>query len=121
MEVCAILNGLLRSTIRIMELTGRRWNVGDLVRQTDEVAAAAPPHHEFAVAEATRAWACGDLSAMRDLSSRDLSPAVHTTAVGIAVLGSSCAGQLAPWRRRPRHPFVTSSYSAGPMPPKRRR
>ncbi|MFE6624451.1 hypothetical protein ACFZBP_37710 [Streptomyces sp. NPDC008086] len=86
-EVYAVLSALLRSTISIMELTGRRWKLDELVRHSDEVAAAAPPHYEFAVAEATRAWARGDHSAMRSLSGQDLLGALHMTAVGITVLG----------------------------------
>ncbi|MEU2287267.1 hypothetical protein ABZ614_36070 [Streptomyces sp. NPDC013178] len=92
-EVYAVLSGLLRSTISIMELTGRRWELDSLVRHADEVAAAAPPHYEFAVAEATRAWARGDQPAMRALSGRDLPGAVHMTAVGVAVLGSALWGR----------------------------
>lgn len=64
-EVYAILNGLLRSTISIMELTGRPWTLGDLVGRADELAASAPPHYEFAVGEATRASASGDHRARR--------------------------------------------------------
>lgn len=93
LEVYAILNGLLRSTISIMELTGRPWRLDDLVRRADEIAVSAPPHYEFAVAEATRAWARGDESAMRAASCRDLTGAVHITAVGVTVLG------LAVWGR----------------------
>ncbi|GAB2889390.1 hypothetical protein GCM10027074_67160 [Streptomyces deserti] len=93
-EVYAILSGLLRSTISIMELSGKRWQVGELVRHTDEVAAVAPPHHEIAIAEATRAWARGDESAMRALSGQDLPGAVHMTAVGVAVLGLALWGRL---------------------------
>ncbi|MFC9913259.1 hypothetical protein [Streptomyces sp. NPDC059862] len=92
-EVYAVLSGLLRSTVSIMELTGRQWKPGDLVRHADEVAATAPPHYEFAVAEATRAWARGDQSAMRALSGRDLPGAVHMTAVGVAVLGLALWGR----------------------------
>ncbi|EKX62298.1 hypothetical protein PV416_45355 [Streptomyces ipomoeae] len=92
-EVYAVLSGLLRSTISIMEMSGRRCMPGHLVRQADEVAAAAPPHYELAVAEATRAWARGDQSAMRALSGRDLPGAVHMTAVGVAVLGLSLWGR----------------------------
>lgn len=93
LETYAVLNGLLRSTISIMELTGRSWRIDDLVQQADEVAVSAPPHYEFAVAEATRAWARGDESAMRAASSHDLTGAVHITAVGVTVLG------LAVWGR----------------------
>lgn len=93
MEVYAVLSGLLRSTISIMELSGKRWELGHLVRHADEVASAAPPHYEFAVAEATRAWARGDQSAMRALSGRDLPGAVHITAVGVAVLGLTLWGR----------------------------
>ncbi|WP_369173016.1 hypothetical protein AB5J49_35930 [Streptomyces sp. R28] len=92
-EVYAVLSGLLRSTISIMELSGKRCELGQLVRRSDEVAAAAPPHHEFAVAEATRAWARGDQSAMRALSGQDLPGAVHMTAVGAAVLGLELWGR----------------------------
>ncbi|MFI6374443.1 hypothetical protein [Streptomyces sp. NPDC050546] len=92
-EVYAILNGLLRSTISIMELTGKSWTLDDLVRQADELATSAPPHYEFAVGEATRAWARGDQSAMRAVSCRDLSGAVHITAVGVAVLGLTLWGR----------------------------
>lgn len=63
------------------------------MRWADEVAVAAPPHYEFATAEATRAWARGDESAMRAASCRDLTGAVHITAVGVTVLG------LAVWGR----------------------
>ncbi|MER7923013.1 hypothetical protein ABTY96_07735 [Streptomyces sp. NPDC096057] len=92
-EVYAVLSGLLRSTISIMELTGRRWKLDDLVLRSDEVAVAAPPHYEFAMAEATRAWARGDQSAMRALSDRDLQGAVHMTAVGVTVLGLALWGR----------------------------
>ncbi|KUO09889.1 hypothetical protein [Streptomyces sp. DSM 15324] len=92
-EVYAILNGLLRSTLSIMRLTGRSWRLDDLVRRADEIAVSAPPHYEFAVAEATRAWARGDESAMRAASCRDLAAAVHVTAVGVTVMG------LAVWGR----------------------
>lgn len=92
-EVYAFLNGLSRSTISIMELSGKQWRLDDLVRHTDEVAAAAPPHHEFAIAEATRAWARGDQSGMRASSGSNLPMAVHTTAVGIAVLGLALWGR----------------------------
>ncbi|MGW0818333.1 hypothetical protein ACWD00_34885 [Streptomyces viridiviolaceus] len=93
LEMYAILNGLVRSTISIMELTGRPFRLDDLVRQADEVASVAPPHYEFAVAEATRAWARGDQSAMRAVSCRDLIGAVHITAVGVAVLGLALWGR----------------------------
>ncbi|MFJ9705787.1 hypothetical protein [Streptomyces sp. NPDC101234] len=92
-EVYAVLSGLLRSTISIMELTGRRWNLDELVRGSDEVAAVAPPHYEFAMAETTRAWDRGDESAMRALSGQDLLGAVHMTAAGVAVLGTALWGR----------------------------
>ncbi|WP_425246156.1 hypothetical protein [Streptomyces sp. NEAU-NA10] len=92
-EVYAVLSGLLRSTISVMELTGKRWELDSLVRHIDEVAAAAPPHYEFAVAEATRAWARGDQSALRALSDRDLCGAVHMTAVFAVVLGLALWGR----------------------------
>ncbi len=92
-EVYAVLSGLLRSTISIMELTGRRWRLDELVRHSDEIATTAPPHYEFAMAEATRAWARGDDSAMRALSGQDLLGAVHMTAVGVAALGLALWGR----------------------------
>ncbi|MFI8890473.1 hypothetical protein [Streptomyces paradoxus] len=92
-EVYALLSGLLRSTISIMELTGRHWKPDDLVRRSDDIAAAAPPHYEFAMAEAARAWAAGDESAMRALSHRDIPGAAHMTAVGITVLGVALWGR----------------------------
>ncbi|MEU2269348.1 hypothetical protein ABZ568_23680 [Streptomyces olindensis] len=82
-----------RSTRRWTVWTGRPCRLEDLVRWADEVAVAAPPHYEFATAEATRAWARGDESAMRAASCRDLTGAVHITAVGVTVLG------LAVWGR----------------------
>ncbi|MEV7869710.1 hypothetical protein AB0P17_27300 [Streptomyces sp. NPDC088124] len=93
LEVYTILNGLLRSTISVMELTGRPWRQDDLVRRADEVAVSAPPHYEFAVSEATRAWARGDTSAMRAASCRDPAGAVHITAVGVTVLGQALWGR----------------------------
>ncbi|MFJ9714065.1 hypothetical protein [Streptomyces sp. NPDC101234] len=92
-EVYAVLSGLLRSTISIMELTGRHWRLDELVRHSDEVATTAPPHYEFAIAEATRAWARGDDSAMRALSGQDLLGAVHMTAVGVTALGLALWGR----------------------------
>ncbi|MEU5312007.1 MULTISPECIES: hypothetical protein [Streptomyces] len=89
LEVYAILNGLLRSTISIMELTGRQWQLEDLVRQADEVAVSEPPHYQFAAAEAARAWARGDESAMRAASCRAFPGAVHITAMG----ASPCWGR----------------------------
>nr|WTB28907.1 hypothetical protein OG781_04645 [Streptomyces sp. NBC_00830] len=93
MEVYAVLSGLLRSTMSITELTGERSKLGHLVRHADEVAAAAPLQYEFAVAEAVRAWARGDESALRTLSGRDLPGTVHVTAVFIAVLGQGLWGR----------------------------
>ncbi|CAM5719491.1 hypothetical protein SCANM63S_05795 [Streptomyces canarius] len=63
------------------------------MRQADEVAVVAPPHYEFAVAEAARAWARGDRAAMRAVSCRDLTGAVHITAVGVTVLGLTLWGR----------------------------
>ncbi|MBE8472146.1 hypothetical protein [Streptomyces justiciae] len=93
LEVYAVLNGLVRSTISIMELTGKAFRLDDLVRQADTIATVAPPHYEFAIAEATRAWARGDQSAMRAASCEDLVGAVHITAVGVAVLGLALWGR----------------------------
>ncbi|WP_405820511.1 hypothetical protein OG241_33035 [Streptomyces sp. NBC_01390] len=93
LEVHAILNGLVRSTISIMELTGRPFALEDLVRQADAVATVAPLHYELAVSEATRAWARGDQSAMRAVSCRDPTGAVHITAVGVVVLGLALWGR----------------------------
>lgn len=92
-EAYALLSGLLRSTISIMELTGRTWKLDDLVRACDDIATAAPPHYEFAMAQSTRAWAAGDESAMRALSHRDIPGAVHMTAIGIATLGLALWGR----------------------------
>ncbi|WP_340384678.1 hypothetical protein U5640_43245 [Streptomyces sp. SS7] len=103
-EVYAILKGLLRSTLSIMQLTGRSWRLDDLVRRADEIAVSAPPHYEFAVAEATRAWARGDESAMRAASCRDLAAAVHITAVSVTVMG------LAVWGRTGFLDVLTESH-----------
>jgi hypothetical protein len=92
-EVYAVLSGLLCSTISIMELTGRHWQLDELVQEADKVAAAAPLHYELAMAESTRAWARGDHSAMRALSGQDLPGAVHMTAVGVVVLGLALWGR----------------------------
>ncbi|WP_149822918.1 hypothetical protein [Streptomyces tailanensis] len=48
---------------------------------------------DFAVAEASRAWARGDRSALRGLSVRDLPGAVHITAVFVVVLGLALWGR----------------------------
>ncbi|MET8977099.1 hypothetical protein ABZX85_15895 [Streptomyces sp. NPDC004539] len=93
LEVYAVLSGLLHTTAGIMELTGARHDSGRIVRCADEVAAVAPPHYEFAISEATRAWARGDRSALRAVSGRDLPGAVHLTAVFVTVLGISLWGR----------------------------
>lgn len=87
MEMYSVLSGLLRSTASIIEISGQRWTTGQLVEHVDEVAAVAPPHYEFAIAEAARAWACGDGSALSALPGRDPLAAVHVTAVFVAALG----------------------------------
>jgi hypothetical protein len=87
MEMYAVLSGLLRSTVSIIEVTGERWAAGQLVEHADEVAAAAPPHYEFAIAEAAREWARGGQSALSALPGRDPLGAVHVTAVFVAALG----------------------------------
>ncbi|MEV5200620.1 hypothetical protein [Streptomyces sp. NPDC053720] len=92
-EAYAVLSGLLRSTISILELTGEEWKVGRVIEHVDEVASAAPPHYEFVIAEAARAWACGDQSALRALAGRDPLGAVHVTAVFVAVLGLALWGR----------------------------
>ncbi|MFG2422707.1 hypothetical protein ACGFWD_27120 [Streptomyces sp. NPDC048448] len=92
-EVYAVLSGLLRSTISIMELTGEPWKLYEFVQHADEVAAAAPLHYEFAVAEATRAWAGGDNLALRTFAGGDLPGSVHMTAVSLAVLGLALWGR----------------------------
>ncbi|WP_405865613.1 MULTISPECIES: hypothetical protein [unclassified Streptomyces] len=92
-EMHAVLSGLLRSTVSVIEVTGKQWTTGQLVEHADEVAAAAPPHYEFAIAEAARAWAHGDQSAPSALPGRDPLGAVHITAVFVAALG------LAMWGR----------------------
>ncbi|QNP68627.1 hypothetical protein IAG44_03500 [Streptomyces roseirectus] len=92
-EVYAVLSGLLHTTVGIVELTGIREQLGRVVRCADEVAAVAPPHYEFAIAEATRAWARGDQGAMRAVSGRDLPGAVHMTAVFVTVLGVALWGR----------------------------
>lgn len=91
-EVYAVLSGLLRSTISIMELTGERWKLCHLVRYVDEVSAAAPPHYEFAIAAAARAWADGDESALLAMARHDLVGAVHMTAVFVVVAGHALWG-----------------------------
>ncbi|MCX4767436.1 hypothetical protein OG562_42120 [Streptomyces sp. NBC_01275] len=92
-EMYAVLSGLLRSTVSIIEVTGERWTAGQLVGHADEVAAAAPPHYEFAIAEAARAWARGDPSALSALPGRDPLGAVHVTAVFVAALGLALWGR----------------------------
>lgn len=93
MEMYAVLSGLLHSTVSIIEVTGRSWPSGRLVEHVDDLAAGAPPHYEFAVAEAARAWARGDRSALSALPGRDPLGAVHVTAVFVAAMG------LAVWGR----------------------
>ncbi|MER5432422.1 hypothetical protein [Streptomyces sp. NPDC002588] len=92
-EMYAVLSGLLRSTVSIIEVTGERWTPGQLVGHADEVAAAAPPHYEFAIAEAARAWSRGDRSAPSALPGRDLLGAVHMTAAFVAALGLALWGR----------------------------
>ncbi|MFM9441279.1 hypothetical protein [Streptomyces acidiscabies] len=92
-EVYAILGGLLNTTVGIAELTGTRHPLERVVRCADEVAAVAPPHYEFAISEATRAWARGDQDALRAMSGRDLPGAAHMTAVFVTVLGVSLWGR----------------------------
>lgn len=93
MEMYAVLSGLLRSTVSIIEIIGQRWTTGQLVEHADDVAASAPPHYEFAIAEAARAWARGDRSALSALPGRDPLGAVHVTAVFVAALGLALWGR----------------------------
>ncbi|MGW2052019.1 hypothetical protein ACWCPF_43925 [Streptomyces sp. NPDC001858] len=93
MEMYAVLSGLLRATVSIIEVTGRRWTAGQLVEHADQVAATAPPHHEFAIAEAARAWVRGDQSALSALPGGDPLRAVHVTAAFVAALGLALWGR----------------------------
>ncbi|MFF3559344.1 hypothetical protein ACFYXS_04795 [Streptomyces sp. NPDC002574] len=92
-EVHVVLNGLLHSTLGIMELTGAQGKLGQLVRYADEAAAAAPLHYEFALGEATRAWALGATSALRTFAGRDVPETVHMTGVLIAAPGLALWGK----------------------------
>ncbi|WP_327692899.1 hypothetical protein [Streptomyces sp. NBC_00459] len=92
-EMYTVLSGLLHSTVGIVGVTGGQWTAGQLVEHADEVATAAPPHYEFAIAEAARAWAHGDQSALRALPGQDLLGAVHATAVFVAALGLALWGR----------------------------
>ncbi|MEX3106742.1 MULTISPECIES: hypothetical protein [unclassified Streptomyces] len=92
-EVYGILGGLLSTTVALAELTGTRHPLEQVVRCSDEVAAVAPPHYEFAISEAARAWARGDRGALRAMPERDLPGAVHMTAVFVTVLGVSLWGR----------------------------
>jgi hypothetical protein len=91
-EMRSVLSGLLHSTVSVIEMTGQRWTTGQLVEHVDDVAAAAPPHYEFAIAEAARAWARGDRSALSALPGRNPLGAVHVTAVFVAALGPALWG-----------------------------
>ncbi|WP_416973036.1 hypothetical protein [Streptomyces sp. 4F14] len=91
--VYTVLSGLLNTTVGIVELTGTRQPLGQVVRCADEVASVAPPHYEFAIAEATRAWARGDRGVLRAMSGQDLPGAVHMTAVFVTVLGVTLWGR----------------------------
>lgn len=92
-ETYAVLTSLLSSTVSIMEVSDTSWRVGPIVRAADEAAAAAPPHYEFAIVEAIRAWACRDHTKQRAVSSHDLAGAVHATAVFVTVLGTELWGR----------------------------
>jgi hypothetical protein len=92
-EMYVVLSGLLHSTVSIIEVTGRSWTSGQLVELVDDVAAGAPPHYEFAVAETARAWARGDQSALSALPGRDPLGAVHVTAVFVAAMGLALWGR----------------------------
>jgi len=92
-EVYAVLSGLLNTTVGIMELAGGRQPSERIARSADEVASVAPPHYEFAVSEATRAWARGDRTALRAMSERDVPGAVHLTAVFVTVFGVAVWGR----------------------------
>lgn len=86
-EMHAVLDGLLRSTVSLIEVTGERWTARQLVDRADEVATAAPPHYGFAIGEAARAWARKDRSARHAPPGRDPLGAVHVTAAFVAALG----------------------------------
>ncbi|MFE7112561.1 hypothetical protein ACFU98_36960 [Streptomyces sp. NPDC057575] len=89
----AILGAQLQSTLSIVEVVGRDIGVCRLVRLADFVASAAPPHYEFAVTEAVRAWARDDPGGVRQVCGEDLVGALHVSAVFVAALGLALWGQ----------------------------
>ncbi|WP_189281371.1 hypothetical protein [Streptomyces atratus] len=89
----AILGAQLQSTLSIVEVVGRDIEVCRLVRLADSVASAAPPHYEFAVTEAVRAWARDDPGGVRQVCGKDLVGALHVSAVFVAALGLALWGQ----------------------------
>ncbi|MEU0629252.1 hypothetical protein [Streptomyces sp. NPDC005989] len=89
----ASLGAQLQSTLSIVEVVGRDIEVCRLVRLADSVASAAPPHYEFAVTEAVRAWARDDPGGVRQVCGEDLVGALHVSAVFVAALGLALWGQ----------------------------
>ncbi|MEE1736385.1 hypothetical protein PUR49_07700 [Streptomyces sp. BE147] len=89
----AVLGAQLQSTLSIVEVAGLDIGVCRLVRLADFVASAAPPHYEFAVSEAVRAWARDDPGGVRQVCGEDLEGALHVSAVFVAALGLALWGQ----------------------------
>ncbi|WP_172382524.1 hypothetical protein [Streptomyces sp. MNP-20] len=92
-QTYAVLGGLLRSTLALVELTGRELRTGEVVRLADEVAAAAPTAYEFTVTQAVRAWASGDREAFRSAHADDPLGDLHVTAVLVVLLGLALWGR----------------------------
>ncbi|WP_051854698.1 hypothetical protein [Streptomyces sp. NRRL B-1347] len=94
-QTYAVLGGLLRSTLALVQLTGRELRTGEVVRLADEVAAVAPADYEFTVTEAVRAWARGDQEGFRSANAADPLGGLHVTAVLTALLGLALWGREA--------------------------
>ncbi|MBB5102332.1 hypothetical protein [Streptomyces spectabilis] len=94
-QTYAVLGGLLRSTLAIVQLTDRELRTREVVRLADEVAAVAPADHEFTVTEAVRAWARGDREGLRSAHADDPLGDIHVTAVLTVLLGLTLWGREA--------------------------
>ncbi|KUF19007.1 hypothetical protein [Streptomyces silvensis] len=91
-QLPSVTGDILRLVVGIVTSAPRGPIPADVARTAATLAAAGPPHHEFAVTEAVRAWAAGDGTPARTWWQGGVSGA-HGTAVLAAALAVRAWGR----------------------------